>query len=145
MKLPAIRFSNWISCDQDDPMRDFKGLPGVYLLAHFRKPPRGRANPRAQEIVYIGETCNSLRSRWNQFRRSAFESKGGHGGGDTYRKKFGPVRSQLLKYSQRLYIAVFAPTSVNGKLRESFIRYVERKLLVEYYLFRKRMPRCNKK
>lgn len=87
--LPEVVFSSWVSWNDRASLGGIN-LPGVYLLACFDMPPRGPANRQAQGIIYIGETCsNSLRGRWRQFQRSAFEEKSDHSGGVTYRDVFG--------------------------------------------------------
>ena len=57
-------FTAWTPWEDRDLLRG-AGLPGVCLLAHFTRVPQGLADPLAEEIVYIGETCdNSLKRRW---------------------------------------------------------------------------------
>src|SRR5688572_2027518 len=76
---------------------------GVYLLAHFKKPP-SVVNPSDGNIVYIGETCGqTLRQRWRQFARSAFLTKAAHSGGTTYSDTFGGGERE------RLYVAFACP------------------------------------
>src|SRR5436190_224394 len=58
---------------------------GVYLLARFNKRPPRVVDPRAKEVIYIGETCSqALTARWYQFNCSAFLRKAGHSGGWTF-------------------------------------------------------------
>jgi hypothetical protein len=58
------------------------------MLAHFLEVPR-IVDPLVQEVVYIGETCDrSLRQRWKEFHRSAFDGKKEHSGGVTYHGLF---------------------------------------------------------
>jgi hypothetical protein len=57
---------------------------GVYLLAHFSRPPRNQpADPLDDRIVYIGEGRH-LGRRWYQFERSAKRGFSGHSGGHSY-------------------------------------------------------------
>ena len=158
MCLPPISFSNWT------PWRDRAQIignrtPGVYALADFKKAPR-TIDLQAHEIIYIGESCGSLRKRWGQFNRSAFEGKKGHSGGKEYWKKFQG------KKGKRLFISVFPvddlgelrplfitfhddwldrPVDDLKKLRPLFIRYLERKLILDYALKWDRPPECNRK
>jgi len=90
--------------------------------------------------LYIGEMCDQpLKERWNDFHRSAFEGKKGHSGGKTYWKLFGG------KGREDLFVAAFPVVELSGKLRPLFIRYVERKLILDYALRWGRAPKCNQK
>ena len=120
---------------------DSKGAnePGMYLLAHFRNPPNGRAEPDEQEIIYIGETCdNILWRRWRQFDRAAFGNGEQHGGGITYSQVFSDQGGSL-------YVAAFPVRGSNRPGHAYFIRYVERKPLWNYVRKWGRAPRCNTK
>lgn len=139
MRFPRVVFSSWTQWADRKKLRN-RDLPGVYLLARFEtRPPHG-VDPQSREIIYIGETCKKLVSRWRQFNRSAFQGRGGHSGGRTYRRKrFGS--------EQDLYVAAF-PVSADGmgvELRPLFIRYVERKLILEFARRWGKAPKCNSK
>jgi len=139
VNLPRIVFSSWTRWAERMTV-DGIDAPGVYLLAHFKKPPLGNADPQIQEIIYIGETCNqSLKKRWRQFHRSAFEGKEGHSGGKTYRKIFAG------KDGENLFVAAFPVDELSDKLRPVFIRYVERKVVLDYALKWGAAPKCNKR
>jgi len=138
MQDPEIIFSHWTRWIERTSLKGIRS-PGVYLLTHFDVAPAGRANPRAEQIVYIGETCNnSLMRRWRQFNRSAFEGKFGHSGGRTYRQVFGGQGDSL-------YIAAFPVEGLDEEIRSLFIRYVERKLIWEFARKWSAAPRCNRK
>jgi len=135
MHLPRVVFSSWMAWSKRDTFKRWD-LPGVYLLAHFDRPRRGPANPQSWRIIYIGETCNRLRDRWVQFHHSAFEGKNEHSGGMTYRRKRKCKR-------KKLYVAAFPVDGLSEMVRPSFIRYVERKLLLDFVLRWRRPPECN--
>jgi len=138
MSLPPITFSNWIQWTDRAKISGVE-KPGIYVLAHFAKPP-STVDLQAQEIIYIGETCDqSLRQRWGQFHRCAFEGKDGHSGGITYWKLFDG------KHIERLFVAAFPVDSLSDALRPLFIRYVERKLILEYAVKWGTAPKCNRK
>lgn len=139
-KLPAIKFTSWFKWEDRRKIQD-SDKPGVYALAKFkRKPPAGRANPLDKNIIYFGETCRqSLKARWEQFDRSAFQGKAGHAGGKNYREQYG-----LGDKGSDLYVAAFSP-SLKEPLRSLYIRFVERKLILNYFQKWNNMPKCNKK
>lgn len=137
--LPKIKFQRWVRWKERDKIRD-SDKPGVYALAKFKnRPPVGGANPLDKDIIYFGETCKqSLRARWNQFNRSAFMGKAGHAGGKTYRKEYGDEGLDL-------YVAAFPISLTEEDLRSSFIRFVERKLILDYVRKWNNTPKCNRK
>lgn len=145
IKKIKIKFTHWKKWNErEDLFKDkrFPAMyPGVYLLAHFRIVPK-KVNPISKRIRYIGETCKTLRGRLNQFNRSAFEGKEGHGGGKTYKKEF---KNKMKNY---LYFSLF-PVKEYKKYKEkeigdSFIRYIERKLIWDYVSIWHNTPTCNK-
>jgi len=137
MILPKIEFSYWHPWKPRNHIKNSE-KPGIYVLAKFVAVPSGNANPLDSSIIYFGETCRSLRGRWDQFDRSAFQSKRGHSGGRNYRRFYGDV-------GQYLYVAAM-PVDIRDKiLRSSFIRFVERKLLLDFAVEYGRRPQCNLK
>ena len=127
MNLPSIAFSSWVHWSKRSTLTGIDA-PGVYLLAHFQMPPLGSADPQAQEIIYVGETCDqTLQTRWNNFNNAAFHGKKNtHSGGETYREMFGDNDEQL-------FVAAFPVSQLTKPpLRPLFIRYVERKLILVY-------------
>ena len=139
MKLPKILFSGWARW-ADRTAIDNIDAPGIYILAQFKKPPIGNADPQVQDIIYIGETCDrTLEKRWDNFHHAAFQEKNGiHSGGETYRKKLNDT-------GDNLYVAAFPVNELSYQLRPLFIRYVERKLIWEYAQKWGVAPKCNKK
>jgi len=138
MSLPKIEFSPWAQWNNRLEITDFRS-PGVYILAKFKNVPQGPGNPLDKKVIYVGETCNqSLRSRWYQFDRSAFQSKDGHSGGWNYNEEFGDK-------GQDLFVAAMPVTDVPEKLRHLFIRYVERKLILDYAVEHESQPILNRK
>ena len=139
MNLPNVVFSRWIQWANRTQL-DRIDKPGVYILAHFTTLPAGNGDPQAQEVIYVGETCDqSLRVRWNQFHRCAFEGKDGHSGGKTYWRVFDG------KGAEKPYVAAFPVAELNTVLCPLFTRYVERKLILEYALKWNAAPICNTK
>ncbi len=132
-----MKFSNWTRWNNRNNLKDRK-YPGVYMLAHFNNPPN-RAGELLHQIIYIGETCNqTLRERLTQFNTSASLGAEGHSGGCNYFNTYEEIRDCL-------YVTV-KPVKLHNKLSRSFfIRYAERKLLLEYYCKFKKGPECNKK
>ena len=137
MKLPDIVFTKWFRWSERNSIEN-SDLPGVYILAKFRSVPRGRANMKDEKIIYFGETCRPLKTRWNDFNRSAFQSKFGHSGGSTYKEIFNDM-------GKNLYVAALPIQELLGDLRPFFIRFVERKLIFDYALKHVKTPRLNLK
>lgn len=138
MSLPKIVFSDWTRWADRTSLSRIDA-PGVYVLAHFTKPPLGHADPTTHEVIYIGETCdNSLKGRWYKFNLSAFEGKFGHSGGATYRAVFGGDGNNL-------FVAAFPVAGLSDEMRPLFIRYVERKLILDFAMKWKTAPKCNRK
>jgi hypothetical protein len=138
MKMPQILFSKWFQWNDRTNIEN-SDSPGVYILAKFKKVPKGNADPKDGHIVYIGETCNnSLKGRWYQFNRSAFQSKDGHSGGWTYNDTFKDQGNDL-------FVAGLPVPNLPDNLRHLFIRYVERKLILEFALKYGSQPKLNRK
>ena len=137
--LPRIRFTIWVKWSNRLEIANI-GAPGVYLLAQLPIAPDGDANPQEKEIIYVGETCDrSLRTRWNEFHRCAFEGKSGHSGGTTYWNIFGG------QHVERLFVAALPVSTLSEPVRSSFIRFVEREVLLDYALKWGVLPKCNSK
>jgi hypothetical protein len=135
--MTKIVFSEWVRWSDRKLLKGIE-KPGIYLLAHFKSVPRGKAKPLSKRIIYIGESCSSLRHRWYQFERAAFEAKGGHSGGSTYRKKFGGKGTNL-------YVAASPVDGLGEELRPFFIRYAERNLIWKFVSKYSAPPKCNRK
>ncbi len=137
MSLPQVIFSNWTHWTERTKISGVD-KPGVYVLAHFVKPP-STVDLQDGEIIYIGETHGqTLRSRWGQFHRCAFKGKEGHSGGITYRNLF---REEKI---EQLYVAGFPVDSLSGDLCPVFIQHLERKLILDYVLKWDKRPNCNR-
>ena len=100
--------------------------------------PSGPADPTDKRIIYIGETSRKMIERWRNFDRAAFLGRDGqHSGGTSYRKVYGDK-------GRNLYVAAMG-MELPGKLADVYRPYVERKLLVDYYLRHGVLPACNAK
>jgi len=137
MTLPKVGFTPWYPWKQRYKIKN-SDVPGVYMLAKFITVPSGSANPLDSNIIYFGETCSSLKVRWDQFNRSAFQSKRGHSGGINYRRIYGDV-------GQHLYLACMPVTIIDKILRSCFIRFVERKSILDFVVKYGIRPKCNLK
>lgn len=138
MEPPKIRFSRWFRWKERDRIEN-SDKPGVYMLSKFGTVPSGRADPLNLNIVYFGETCSqSLKERWNQFNRSAFYAKPGHSGGRSYKEVYGDKGSDL-------YVAAMPVMFAREDLRSAFIKFAERKLILDFVMRLKKLPKCNRK
>lgn len=138
MHLPKIKFTTWIRWKDRKKLAGFQA-PGVYILANFTEDiPQKTGNPLDKRVIYIGETTkNNLKNRCNQFHRSAFLLRAGHSGGITYRKVVDRDESSL-------YIAVFPLVDISEPISTMYIKFVERKLLLEYTKEWGNPPKCNR-
>lgn len=137
MDIQQIEFSPWYGWNERNEITDSQ-RPGVYLLIKYSEHKPGKVNPLDQNIIYIGETCSSLRKRWYQFKRSAFDNKRAHSGGSNYREIYHDN-------GENLYVAAFPVSCSSDTLTSSYIRYLERKLIFNYVQKYKQLPKCNKK
>lgn len=138
--MTAITFSKWYLWSERHSIENIH-LPGVYMLAKFiDNIPPGNAVSLCKEIIYIGETCISLKKRWYQFQRSAFLNKNGHSGGKNYYLAYNDDGNDL-------YVSGFPVPDIteNQKLSPFFIRFVERKLIWEYVQEYGEQPKLNRK
>jgi len=165
--LPPIVFSEWFPWLKRNEMPSCY-LPGIYLLARFvdSPPETGRADPLSSRIVVIGETSTSLRVRWNQFDSAAFrEGRGSHSEGHRYREKRYPNAMEALYVAAmpssplfwrrwtstgdeelaqfEKYLELLAPAKVKGPLNRAWIKFVERKLILDFVLKWGVLPECN--
>lgn len=115
-------------------------LPGVYLLADFKRhPPSGKPTLNST-LIYIGETCGqTLHGRLYQFNRSGFLGKFGHSGGATFARTY-----KAKSDPSWLFISVMA-VNLEEPNASAFIRYAERALLWSYVQQHGAYPICNRK
>jgi len=138
MGVPKIEFGSWFKWTERNSIED-SDEPGVYMLSKFKMARPPVADPLDGNVIYFGETCNqSLRERWVQFDASAFQLKRGHSGGKTYRRIYGDDGSDL-------YVAAMPVKLEDEVLRSQFIRFAERKLILDFVVKWKRLPKCNRK
>jgi hypothetical protein len=137
MDLPP--FDIWVPWEERRGVRKCR-LPGVYILGRFHEAPPENVNPIAAEVVYIGETCMSLISRWRQFHRAAFRRGNDHSGGCTFATIF--CDNQVIEPFDWLYVAA-CPVEMDEPRRSSFIRFIERRLIWSYVDLHGRLPCCN--
>jgi hypothetical protein len=152
-KVPDIptEFSPWVRwCDRNKPNKlTDTDKPGVYLLAKFPDTfpdPAEPADPLADQVIYIGETCTSLTRRWSMFERSAFQGKFGHSGGATYRETYCDQQNGCYDQGTDLWVSAFVPpVTLDQDKWPFFIKYIERRLIWEYVQVWNRAPSCNHK
>ena len=134
-------FSKWIKFDDLSELENV-GLPGIYLLGHIDGDSKYPAKPDSPNVVYIGETTGqSLRTRINQFSRSAFQRKNGHSGGWTYSDKF-LNGIAVIETPSNLYVSVM-PVQLSSIESKAYIKYVERRAIWEYVKANGVYPVCN--
>ncbi len=137
MAKPSLKFTHWVSWSERSSLRGM-GLPGIYLLGRFSKPPSGKASPIEKRIIYIGETSRSkLGKRLREFHYTAFDGRGDHPGGRLYRRAYHDE-------GERLFTAIAPVKGLAGTRRAIFLRYVESKLVWDYARRNGTAPRCNR-
>jgi hypothetical protein len=109
------------------------------MLADFQRRPTLGTPALSSKILYIGETCTTLKRRLYSFNRSAFLGKFGHSGGATFAKIFKPKKDPAC-----LYISAM-PVDLPQMHSEAFIRFTERALIWAYVQQYGVMPACNRK
>lgn len=145
MQNPNV-FSEWITWErflEKKSLDERFNHPGVYLLAQFRNPPKNLATGKESEIVYIGETTRQeLKTRLMQFQRSAFQGRGGHSGGHTYKRHLGEGSLPI----GTLFVAVNPVPKSTHSASAFLIKYFERRLLWEFIEISKdnAPPLCNR-
>lgn len=129
-----MKFCGWHRWDERAAI-PFKDKPGVYLLAvgtcsgeDFQLTDK--------RIIYIGETCAHLSQRWRQFDRAAFKDGKKHSGGLTFREI-------IHEPSTKLYVSACAPCIDDELESAAFIRFLERKLLLDFVKAHNKLPVCN--
>lgn len=137
-ELFKIEFSDWCLWKDRNSLDNIKH-PGIYILAKFKPDLLRKIDLNDKSIIYIGETCNSLRRRFGQFNRSAFKNSRGHSGGVSYRGKYKDDKGE------DLYVSIFPVLNINDNIKHLYIRYVERKLILDYALKNGNQPVLNKK
>jgi len=138
MKRILKQFTPWVSWNERSELN--LALPGVYILASFKKRVPRKDISLSRPLIYIGETCGqTLHGRLQQFARSAFKYKIGHSGGRTFHRKYA-----LNREPEWLYISVLG-VSKDEPHCSAYIRHVERAILWEYVCKHGKYPECNKK
>ena len=137
MEIPKIEFDSWFRWRERGSIENSE-KHGVYMLSRSTTALHA-PDPLDENVIYFGETCNqSLKRRWTQFDLSAFHGIRGHSGGSTYRERFKDDGLEL-------YVAAMPVLITDEQLRSSFIRFAERKLILEYVVKWNRLPACNQK
>ena len=134
-----IEFSRWFPWKDRNDIPDVS-LPGVYALAHFRRPPQGVADPLDYRVRYIGQSCcrGGVKGRLNLFDRSARTGRKGHSGGKTFHGDFGGIVDGL-------YVAAYTVSDPRPLgVRNAFILFVERELIWKFSVAHGKLPKCNK-
>ncbi|MBI5038674.1 MAG: hypothetical protein HZC13_02745 [Nitrospirae bacterium] len=156
--MQDIIFSPWIAWNKRNSLKNSDPW-GVYLLAHFDNVPEGSADPQSVETIYIGETTKgSFSKRWRGRKKLIDISK------DNLHVAIFPVSNMELKKEVENAVDEFLKQRCkkSGKdttirkvliknelkerdiLTQTFIKYVERKLIWEYVKLWGKRPALNK-
>ncbi len=140
MRIP--KFSEWMKFSEYKTFPD-RDYPGVYLLANFMRKPSGKANPKSEKIIYVGETTKqTIARRLYQFSQSAFSRKKGHSGGWTYSKRI--LENKIVKIPPAELCVALLPDYKEPTESIAFIKVLERLIIWNYYQEHGRLPICNK-
>jgi hypothetical protein len=129
-----VKFCDWHRWD-DRVCIPFKNEPGVSILA-LGVSAGEECKLTDKRIIYIGETCARLLQRWRQFDRAAFKNGQKHSGGRKYRES-------IAKTSSELFVAACALIIKDELERSAFIRFLERKLILDFTQANGKLPECN--
>ena len=119
------------------------GRPGVYMIALFDSDPPESVSAADEHIIYIGETCErALRKRLQEFSRAASDGITKHSGGRRFHREFGDEAMESM--SNSLFVAVLAIDQPEPH-SSAYIRYTERRMILEFVTANDRLPVCNGK
>lgn len=135
-KLPKIIFKNWFKWSDRLLITDFN-CSGVYLIAKGKNILDRKVSVLDKDIIYIGETCQTLRNRLKQFGRSAKTGEPGHSGGVRYYEKY-------KDNCKNIYVLILPIKILERYLKRSYIKFMERRLIFEYCKKYNRLPKLNK-
>lgn len=134
--MDKILFSKWTRWDDRLKLPNIH-LSGVYLLSTKKTLLGSTGMPTEKSIIYIGETTkNSLNGRLQQFHRSAFLGRDGHSGAKTYRSLIGGTQKTLI-------VSAMGISKTDELKKAAYIKYIERKLLMQYINKHGVKPKCN--
>jgi hypothetical protein len=152
--IPKLKFTKWIEIESIPPiLGDLGNHKGIYLIA---KKPRGitalaSADPSDADILYIGMTTQSLRSRLRKLV-AAVSTARKHSGGRRIANLFGPYPTGNVWKKDALYISYSAPygKAPRDKTPDHFeemgvICYLEYHLLGAFFERHGFTPKCNGK
>ena len=164
MVTPQVGFSEWARWSSRNRLPNV-GKSGVYLVARFEEEPSGGpADPYEKGVVYIGESARGMiQQRLRAFGGAAFQDKGRNRGGRRYRQMFGTdsstvyvstlsgpdLVSALLEFATCSLLGI-SKSNFKGEMDEVLdeandlvVKYMERKLMLLYFLAHEHRPACN--
>jgi len=114
------------------PWTERSALPNVARLYVVAKE---------NEVIYVGRTWGGegLRGRIGDFHCSATTDMKGHAGGVTFFGKFGPIDPAGMSVSVHVPIVIRR----DAEILNTYIQYVERRLIWEHVERHGRLPACN--
>jgi len=131
--LTAVEFTPWCPWYERWAV-NCRESPGVYLLA-VGVGAGDEVDALDGRIIYIGQTSRELDRRWRYFGEAAEGREASHSGGRRFRHHHLSLTD--------LSVAAWAPGIVDKHLREAYVRYVERRLLLEWVMKHNTLPLCN--
>jgi len=132
------QFSEWVPwSSRSMPDLSFAGVYVIGAIHDIENQPR---LGHASRLLYVGETCGqSLKQRLGQFDRSAFRNLRAHSGGT----KFLSLHGKELQ-SKHVFFAC-NPVKHEEPMKSSFIRYIERAVILQHVQMHGTLPSCNSK
>jgi predicted nucleic acid-binding protein len=130
------QFSNWVSWKERDRLEN-TDLPGIYLIA---EAPATGIPSLGKPMLYVGETTGdtqSLKRRMSLFQRASIDGEAKHSGGRTFFRKC-RQRISLDECSVAVHVL-----SRDEPLSSTYIKYVERLLLLAHVQRFRQLPDCN--
>ncbi len=137
MARQTPRFTPWIEWSKRSALRGM-GEHGLYVLAKFRKPATGHAQPTDKRVIYIGATSRSkIGKRLREFHHAAFDGRGENPEGRIYRRAYHDK-------GEGLYVAIAPMKGLAPEKRAVYLRYLESKLIWAFARRHGGAPRCNR-
>lgn len=135
--------SSWMPWLERDKLEHLK-YPGVYLIGKYNK---NSVNEDTFDILYIGETKRTLKTRLNEFHKSAFINKARHSGGNIFKFRFLPesVWNFFCEYPVPEWLFCKVISFKNIENERILIPSFESLLIDNYIKHHKKIPPCNTK
>lgn len=155
LNIPKIQFSKWIEISKRNKLKEFnsKGTAGVYIVSIKKNSYKSNypAKILDKDIIYIGMSTASVRSRVDKFNSRIRGTNASHSGGKRIFSLFHKYPTSKKWKNRKLFVAVscrFRPINklINFKdfIIKGKITYIEYFLFARFFKRFQRLPIRNK-